>query len=175
MPVPLGVHQELADGCEEQHRDRHRFSATTATQKSLTAPVPAITARGCNGDQRDHRQQAFASEGLPAGLGPWNGFPAGQQARRGTKAAPRVLSCPMRTAVLGKRRHPARPPRQPDPGAVAARGSQGFKPDKVFPSARNGITVSSPMRGTAVCPASRVVYGPSRLKLQNRLKPPIAR
>jgi hypothetical protein len=39
----------------------------------------------------DHGRQAPVSDGLPAGLGPRNRCPAGQQARRATEAVPRAF------------------------------------------------------------------------------------
>jgi hypothetical protein len=89
----------------------------------------------------DHRQQALASEGLSAGLGPRNGFPAGQQAGRATKTVPRAslaLCEPPGWARGGTSKAAHTPvPR----GALVRRVSHRHKPDKpdkLFSSAYNG-------------------------------------
>jgi hypothetical protein len=90
----------------------------------------------------DHGQQALASDGLPAGLRPRNGFPAGLPARRATETVPRApLARCETTARLGEGRHQQGCPDNRPPWGFGQEVSQGHKPDKpdkLFSSACNG-------------------------------------
>jgi hypothetical protein len=87
------------------------------------------------------------SESLPAGPGPWNGFPYAQKARRATKTVPRASLAPCESPgwARGGTSKVAQPAGRR--ATVVGRGPSATSRTSRFPPRVTGRTVSFPMRG----------------------------